>query len=113
MVKIKAKDIKITVKRIADVVLPVIGYAVLGYAAKKTNRYYDYGCDVVIDYPSSTLYGRAANAIMNSYMWSCDKSEALTHLRSDRDIGYYEAVIAIAKNDDMWSRDKCNAIKKL
>lgn len=61
---------------------------------------------------SADGYSEAANAIMDSDMWSHCKREALQLLPQDASESDYKAVIAVA-NSDMWSHDKVDAIRDL
>lgn len=58
-------------------------------------------------------YSGAVNAIMESDMFSCDKTEAVSILKRDGDTEFYEAIVNIAKNNDMFSSDKLETIRAL
>ena len=58
-------------------------------------------------------YSKAIKAISDSdTMWSKDKALAIEKLPSDKDEGFYKAIIAIV-NSDMWSREKVEAIESI
>lgn len=42
-------------------------------------------------------YSSAIDAIMNSNMYSCDKSKAISELPADKDNSFYSAIMAIAR----------------
>lgn len=54
-------------------------------------------------------YSNAVETIMNSRMWSGDKSKAISALKNDGDTEYYLAVIKVA-NSSMFSNDKLDTI---
>lgn len=57
-------------------------------------------------------YDDAVRAIMNSSMWSEDKSKAVAMLRIDGGSEFYKAIIDIAKSS-MWSNDKLKTIQDM
>lgn len=66
----------------------------------------------IIRYSGTVGYGEAADAIMNSSMWSSEKSKALSSLKPDGDCEYYKAIISIVEST-MWSSEKLKTIVNL
>lgn len=103
----RTEKVKQALRKALQVAIPILAYGTYGYLTK--NWVFEWG-DFYTE--SNSLYGRAANAISNSRMSSCYKSQALSELRSNKPDAYYEAVIAIA-NGDMSSVYKALAICSL
>lgn len=98
-------------RKTVSVVIPVLAYGIYGYLNQETKRREKQA--IVYEYrPEESLYGRAANSITNSSMFSDDKAKALKWLAVDKDDSYYEAVISIV-NSSMFSNDKAKAIRAL
>ena len=57
-------------------------------------------------------YDDAIRAIMNSRMWSEDKSKAVSLLRKDGSSEFCKAIIDVA-NSSMWSNDKIETIQNM
>lgn len=57
-------------------------------------------------------YDDAVRAIMNSHMWSEDKSKAVALLRKDGSSDFYKAIIDVS-NSSMWSNDKFETIQNM
>lgn len=112
MKKINIKSIftKDNVRRVGS----FIGTIFLGYCAvvakadlvSNTNHSESGNCIYYPDYPS------AINAIMNSTMFSSDKTAMCQMLLVDSKEDYYRSVMTIA-NSDMFSSDKKRALKNL
>lgn len=99
---------KILNKKNANRVVKFVGTMFLGYCAvvaktdqTKNNNYIYF-----------STYSGAMNAIMNSTMYSSDKTNISKLLLSNASEDYYSSVISIA-NSTMFSSDKVYAIKNL
>ena len=60
-------------------------------------------------YVGDIKYSDAIGAIMNSRMFSCDKTMAIEVLKKDMDADLYKAVIQVV-NSNMFSCDKLKTI---
>lgn len=58
-------------------------------------------------------YSDAVDAILQSDMWRGEKPEAISSLKRYAEPSYYETIILIANDDDIWRSDKLGLIKKL
>lgn len=70
----------------------------------------------MLETPSSVTvarYSDAVNAIMESDMFSSDKRRAVSVLKRDGDTEFYKAIIAVAKDDSMFSCDQVHMIEHL
>ena len=101
---------KIFNKENAKHVAKFVGTMFLGYCAvvaktdqTKNNNY---------TYTYFSTYSGAMNAIMNSTMYSSDKTDITKLLLPNASEDYYSSVISIA-NSTMFSSDKVYAIKSL
>ena len=99
---------KIFNKKNVNRVVKFVGTAILGYCTvvakadqTKNNNYVYF-----------STYSGAMNAIMNSNMYSADKTGITKLLLSNASEDYYSSVISIA-NSTMFSSDKVYAIKSL
>ncbi|MCI8992266.1 MAG: hypothetical protein HFG80_05990 [Eubacterium sp.] len=85
---------KNTLKQALRAVIPILVYGVYGYFTKEwTFEWENFHTE------NNRLYGRALDAISNSNMSSCYKSQALRGLQNNKPDEYYEAAIAIAKGN--------------
>lgn len=96
----------------------------VGKVAKVAGTVALYGLAVVVNkvsvkdivetvrYNGNVKYSDAVSVIMDSDMFSSDKSTATTILKNNKDAEYYKAVIKIAKST-MYSSDKVELIAEL
>lgn len=85
--------------------IPILGVVLFsGTAANKLD---------VLRYNTGTVkYDDAVRAIMNSSMWSENKSKAVSMLRVDGGSDFYKAIIDVVKSS-MWSEDKLKTIEDM
>lgn len=96
------------VKDFAEVVGGAVTYVVMIAAYRKFMEH------LTVDYNSGIAgYGDAVDAIMKSGMFSHDKADAVAALKRTGNSEFYKAMIHIAEDDSMFSRDKVNMIKEL
>ena len=105
------KKININVEKVGNVIKTAGGLVL--YAAVIMLPYVSTK-DVVnkIRYSGNVKYSDAINAILNSGMYSSDKSKLTSMLPKDSDADLYRAVIQVA-NSDMFSSDKVKMIKDI
>lgn len=102
---------KINWKPIGDFVGQVCEVALYGVAIAascKVGKFITTGLDDPI-----ASYSDAVGAIMDSGMFSHDKSEAVEVLSRYESSEYYGAIVRIAKDSSMFSHDKVKMIKHL
>lgn len=92
-------------KKFLDFAVPIVGVLLFSNAAasKLETMRYNVG---------KAGYDDAVRAIMNSGMWSTDKSKAVTLLKEDKSSEFYKAVIDIVRSS-MWSEDKLKTIQSM
>lgn len=92
-------------KKFLDFAVPIVGMLLFSNAAANKLETMRYNVGKV-------GYDDAVRAIMNSGMWSSDKSKAVTLLREDCSSEFYKAVIDIVRSS-MWSEDKFKTIQNM
>ena len=105
MTKINWKSVGDFVGQVCEVAL----YGVAVITAFRAGKYLTAG----IDGPIIASYSDAVGAIMDSSMFSHDKSEAIEALKRHENSDYYGAIVRIAKDSSMFSHDKVKMIKHL
>lgn len=102
---------KINWKPIGDFVGQACEVALYGVALLASYKVGDY----IVNGGESTIagYKDAVGAIMDSGMFSHDKSEAVEALKRHESGDYYGAIVRIAKDSSMFSHDKVKMIKRL
>lgn len=104
MAKINWKPVGDFIGQACEVAL----YGVAIAATFKAGKYITTGLDKPI-----ASYSDAVGAIMDSGMFSRDKSEAVEALKRHEVSDYYGAIVRIAKDSSMFSHDKVKMIKHL
>lgn len=102
------KITKETIKNVGRVVGTVVLYGAAFVAPRVLSR----NIDEVTRYGRIVRYSDAVSAIMNSGMFSDDKSAAVAMLCKDKDTEYYRAVIRIVESS-MFSSDKVKTIANI
>lgn len=96
------------VKDIAELVGGAVAYGLVVAAYSKVVKN-------ITEFPENSFagYDDAIGAIMNSSMYSHDKSKAAAVLKRNGNSAFYKAIIHIAKDSSMYSHDKVDMIKEL
>lgn len=87
----------------AKIIAPILGVVIFSNAGSIAHK---------VRYSGKVNYGDAVNVIMNSSMWSEDKSKVISFLKTDGDSDFYRSVISVVKSS-MWSNDKVKTIEDM
>lgn len=93
------------VKKVSEYAVPILGMVLFTNTVTDKLETMRYNIGVV-------KYDDAVRAIMNSSMWSEDKSKAVALLRKDGGSGFYKAVVNVVQSS-MWSKDKLKTIQDM